>query len=156
VSIPGGVVTCTVSTLPSTTGAVVSSTATVTPTRNLVWAATGQRLASMCTVTAGPGWLVLPACDQTGFITPDTHVSVTGWAYLLTVEWTENDGTQHSESGQITCLTSQAVEYLVDVAGVLQTSTTGITGPAVALAVMTAAQYSALSPPDPNTLYFTY
>jgi hypothetical protein len=154
--IPGGVVTCQVSAVPSTVGPVVSSTATITPTQDLIWSATGQRLAQMCNTYPAPGWVTLPACDQMGFITPDTHISVIDWSYLITVNWTEADGSQHSESGQITCLTSQAVEYLIDMSGVLQTPSPGFPGTAVAVVVMTSAQYSALSSPDPFTLYITY
>lgn len=155
-SIPAGVVTVQVSALPSTTGAVIASSVQITPTQDLIWAATGQRLASMCNTYPAPGWVILPAVDQVGFVTPDTHVGVTGWAYLVTVTWTEADGSQHTESGQISCLVDQSTEYLVDVAGVLQTPSAGFPGTAVALLVMTSTQYSALPSPDPSTLYFTY
>lgn len=155
-SIPAGVVTVQVSALPSTTGEVVSSSVSITPTQDLVWAANGQRLMSMCNVYPAPGWVILPAVDQVGFVTPDTHVGVTDWAYLVTVNWTETDGSRHTESGQIQCLADQSVEYLVDVNGTLQTPSPGFPGTAVALLVMSSAQYSALPSPDPSTLYFTY
>lgn len=118
-SIPAGVVTVQVSALPSTTGVVVSSTVEVTPSQNLIWAANGQRLASMCGVYPAPGWVILPAVDQAGFVTPDTRTGVTGWTYLVTVNWTEEDGSSHSESGTIQCFSNQTVEYLVGSSGVL-------------------------------------
>jgi hypothetical protein len=158
VSIPAGVVTVLVSALPQTTGPVVPSSisVSVTPTANLIWAATGQPLVSMCGQSPTPGWVTLPAVDQLGFVTPDTRIGVTGWAYLITVTWTQTDGSMHSESGQISCLTNQSISYLANVSGVLQTPTPGFPGTAVALLVMTGAQYSALSSTDPSTLYFTY
>lgn len=155
-SIPSGVTTVQLCALPSTTGPVVSSTVSITPTQDLIWSATGQRLAAMCNTYPAPGWVILPAVDQAGFITPDTHIAVTGWSYLITVTWLEEDGSSHSESGVIQCLSNQSVEYLVDVAGVLQTPTPGFPGTAVSMLVMTAAQYAALPSPDPATLYFTH
>lgn len=118
-SIPAGVVTVQVSALPSTTGGVVSSTVEVTPSQDLIWSANGQRLASMCGVYPAPGWVILPAVDQAGFVTPDTRAGVTGWTYLVTVNWIEEDGSSHTESGTIQCFSNQTVEYLVGSSGVL-------------------------------------
>lgn len=155
-SIPAGVTTVQVSALPSTTGPVVSSTVSITPTQDLIWSATGQHLNSMCNVFPAPGWVTLPAVDQLGFVTPDTHVGATGWAYLITVTWIEEDGSQHSESGSIQCLSNQTVQYLVDVSGVLQTPSPGFPGTVTSMLVMTTAQYAALPSTDQSTLYFTH
>lgn len=155
-SIPSGVITVQVSALPSIAFTVTNVKLQITPTENLIWSATGQTLASMCNVYPMPGWVILPAVDQVGFITPDTQVGQTGWRYLITANWTESDGSQHTESGSIQCLSDQSIDYLVSVGGVLTTPSPGFPGTAVSMLVMTAVQFSALPSPDPYTLYFTY
>jgi hypothetical protein len=78
----------------------------------------------MCNVSTAPGWVLLPAVDQAGFITPDTHVGVTGWTYLVTVKWTEEDGSTHTESGSIQCFANQTAVYTVGTSGVLVAAST--------------------------------
>lgn len=155
-SIPTGVVTVQLAALPSTSGPVVSANVVITPSQDLIWAATGQRLATMCDSRPAPGWAILPAVDQVGFVTSDTHIGVTNWSYQVTANWIEADGSHHTESGRISCLSSQLVDYLVDNSGVLVEPSPGFPGTAVSLLVMPAAEYSALPSPDPFTLYFTY
>ncbi|MDG3013536.1 hypothetical protein [Speluncibacter jeojiensis] len=110
-----------VSCLPSSLGTVTSVTVQATPTLNLQWAATGQSLASMCTTSPIPGWLLLPAVDQGGFVTPDTHLGMTGWSYLVTVTWTDSTGVSGTESGTVQVFQDDATEYLINSGGDLAT-----------------------------------
>lgn len=125
-SIPAGVTTVLVSAIPQTTSPVVPGTVSVqvTPSANLIWQTTGQSLATMCTMSPAPGWVVLPAVDQAGFITPDTRQGVTDWSYLITASWQQADGTRHTENGTIQCFSNQQVEYLSGTTGQLTPAAT--------------------------------
>lgn len=120
-SIPAGVVTVLVSAIPQTTSPVVPGTVsiTVTPSANLIWQATKQSLATMCSTSPTPGWVVLPAVDQAGFVTPDTLQGMTDWSYLISASWKQSDGSSHTENGTLQCWSNQQVEYLSGTTGQL-------------------------------------
>jgi hypothetical protein len=155
-SIPAGVATVQVAAVPSSAFSVTSVNMSIVPSQNLVWATNGQALASMCNSYPMPGWVLLPAVDQIGFVTSDTHVGVTGWKYLITVNWSESDGSSHTASGSIQVLVGGGIDYLVSTGGVLGSPSAGFPGTVVSMQVLTAAAYTALGTPDPSTLYFTY
>lgn len=88
--LPVGVATCTLTfgSALDWAGGDLSITAQVTPTHDLVWAATGQPLLSFplsVQAAAGvPGQVVLPVTDQTGFL-DSAGDAFTGWAYSITL-----------------------------------------------------------------------
>lgn len=111
-SIPKGVVTVEVCALPGSPSApIVRSKIQVTPTTNAKWQATGQSLASMCNDSPIPGFVLLPAVDQAGFVT-DNGSGVTGWAYVVTTSWTDANGDTGSETGTVKVYAYQSPEIV--------------------------------------------
>lgn len=91
-ALPAGVQTCSVTFGGDLdlAGNPVPVTLTVTPTHDLVWKATGQRLiaATISSTAAGTstGSVPLPVVDQAGFADGFGH-DFTFWAYLLTADY---------------------------------------------------------------------
>ena len=89
-ALPAGVATVTVNIGPEGDflGDAVGATVTFTPSRSIVWSATGTevlaRPLSVVLDEAGTGAIVLPATDQAGFTDGAGH-SVTGWTYRVAV-----------------------------------------------------------------------
>ncbi|MBO0878935.1 MAG: hypothetical protein J2P17_00815, partial [Mycobacterium sp.] len=111
-SIPNGVATVEICALPGSPGGpVVRSKVQVTPSVDAIWQATGQPLATMCNVNPIPGFVVLPAVDQAGFVDAAGH-GVTGWAYIVTTDWTLADGTTGSETGTVQVYAYQSPEIV--------------------------------------------
>lgn len=88
----------------------------VTPTMNLVWQATGQTLQSMCDVSPSPGWAILPAVDQAGFVV-DTSTGWTNWSYNIQVSYQNIDGSVGSFVGVIQVFQYQTTVFLINVGG---------------------------------------
>lgn len=111
-SIPKGVVAVEVCALPGSPSApIVRSKVQVTPTVNATWQATGQSLASMCNDSPIPGFVMLPAVDQAGFVDGNGS-GVTGWAYTVTTTWTDAAGNTGSETGTVKVYAYQSPEIV--------------------------------------------
>jgi hypothetical protein len=97
--LPAAVQTCTVTfgTALSMFGKDVAMRVTVTPTHDLLWAATGQPILAFTetfTVPAGvEGSFVVPVVDQAGWKN-SAGQNFTGWAYDIEIQYTGGGGTR--------------------------------------------------------------
>jgi hypothetical protein len=111
-SIPRGVASVEVACLPgSVSSPIVRVKVQVTPNVSAKWQTTGQSLASMCNESPLPGFVMLPAVDQSGFVN-DVGSGVTNWSYNVITDYTLSDGTVGQETGTIRVFAYQSPEVV--------------------------------------------